>query len=98
MQGGRRPVPLQRKRRSGIALIASFSKMEGFAEADPVFAIPADTDRPLRLTEFAIAIGHAMNAALQAARNELFLDLTARRCRPARPKSCCFVSRTSSNF
>ena len=29
----------------------------------------------LRLTEFAIAIGPAMNAALQAARSELFLDL-----------------------
>src|SRR6202045_4164467 len=32
---------------------------------------------PLRLTEFAIAIGPAMNAALQAARSELFLDLIA---------------------
>ena len=32
---------------------------------------------PLRLTEFVIAIGPAMNAALQAARSELFLDLIA---------------------
>src|ERR1700730_3194898 len=31
----------------------------------------------LRLTEFAIALGPAMNAALQAARSELFLDLIA---------------------
>src|ERR1700682_3383738 len=31
----------------------------------------------LRLTEFAIAIGPAMNAALQAALSELFLDLIA---------------------
>jgi hypothetical protein len=30
-----------------------------------------------RLTEFAIAIGPAMNAALQAALGELFLDLRA---------------------
>src|SRR6202043_3908106 len=32
---------------------------------------------PLRLTKFAIAVGPAMNAALQAARSELFLDLIA---------------------
>src|SRR5947209_17449057 len=31
----------------------------------------------LRLTEFAIAIGPAMNTALQAAFGELFLDLSA---------------------
>src|ERR1700730_2461765 len=31
----------------------------------------------LRLTEFAIAIGPAMNTALQAALSELFLDLIA---------------------
>src|SRR3979490_1299204 len=31
----------------------------------------------LRRTEFAIAIGPAMNAALQSARSELFLDLIA---------------------
>src|ERR1700730_13057653 len=31
----------------------------------------------LRLTDFTIAIGPAMNAALQAARSELFLDLIA---------------------
>jgi len=29
---------------------------------------------PLRLTEFAIAIGPVMNAAVQAARSELFLE------------------------
>src|ERR1700716_3957601 len=45
---------------------------------------------PLRLTEFAIAIGPAMNAALQAARSELFLDLIAAiGAVGTRPKPCC---------
>ena len=38
----------------------------------------------LRLTEFAIAIGPAVNTALQAARSELFLDLIAAHW-PAQP-------------
>src|SRR5258708_7254640 len=42
----------------------------------------------LRLTDFAIAIGLAMNAALQAARSELFLDLSAT-IGADTPKVCC---------
>ena len=53
-----------------------------------------------RLTEFAIAIGLAMNAALQAVLGQLFLDLSAAlgAVGPHIRSRVLLVSRTSSNF